>query len=726
MASYPQVELFAIDPAHQSASSAKSQSASILQSSTAKLITEPPLSDVRSPEPRKISKFFAVLFQLLALLWVGGIGYLLYVNFQQHILGASAWCTFTTCFPQIWAEDASIPRALLARFDHDTHNLLGGLQLAAKAAEIWFNLIAAWLVCLKTLQLAQSPEGLPIGYMLRHIEFANTLSLFDKLTWTTSSAHRRHGSRHRLLFYICLTGLLCVLCNLMGPAVAVLLVPSLQWIDTETTATQRLDTFYAGQPPRPEGHAVNDSLRSPNENWHDCMNVTYMPQGSYHCSGIWANSLDAWVEAVFARQGGITPVASSQNNISFTYNRTNIGLTESGQTDPNSNFHGRVFWVPSRQVLADLNEDLLLVQNMSLGVTPLNDSRLSSFAPYNATVSTVVHRIAPALGATFGLWLEVTDTASASPFYDIELDDDRMVRCYKNYESLSAEDCEEACEGSTSYTRCVELDLANRAAGFWIGERYMQIGQNYTSGLYTRVDHFASDRAAFLPNDTVPHSVIAAGFEQSCLDPLKHDVAHCNWDALFNMSTQNARLASRSRQVNTVHITWDSRMSDGFHRDPEILFIVAIDFAAYRGMANYALDTSRLSNPLMQLDFQPQISRNRHDGFDPQSIAINPNWTLAAWAADYSSADQNPVTQRPDTLDVTRAAPARLQRFFEMFYSGEYSDWNLKHGFTDWTESLFLVPIMQMLSIVELYSRRHSSDRYNAVEVETISRNQPS
>ncbi|PPJ59331.1 hypothetical protein CBER1_05784 [Cercospora berteroae] len=696
MASYPQVELFPIDPAYQSASSAKSQSASILQSSTAGLITEPPQYHVRPEEPRSISKFLAVLFQLLALLWVGGIGYLLYVNFKQHILGASAWCTFNTCFPQVWAKDLMIPRALLVKFDRDTHNLLGGLQLAAKLAEIWFCLIAAWLVYLKTVQLGQSAQGLPIGYMLRHIEFANTLSLFDRLMWTTSVARRHRKGQHRLLSYLCLTGLLCVLCNLMGPAVAVLLVPSLQWIDTQADVTAKFDSFYSGEPPKPDEFAMKDALQSRNGYWRDCGTLTYMRPGQYRCSGVWASSLDAWVEAVFAKQGGTTPVSSSQNNIYFTYNKTMVPATQFEQHDVKSTFYEEMFWTPSRQVLSALGDDLQYVKDMSTGAFPETESRLASNSSYNNTVSTVVHRIAPALGALVGSWYNVSNDSSSQPIYDIQLRDERTVRCYKNYTLLDAVGCGKECgNAASSYTRCIKLERDKRA-GFWIDQRYMaQIAQ---WGPYTRYEHFVSD-VVFLPMHTVPHSMVAVGFEQRCLDLITDDGSECNWDALFEMNNEDARLATRTRRVNTLHITWNSSILSTLNFKAVSVVTLAIDFVAFQGMADYALDTSWISNPLMQLDFQPEISPHKSkSGFQP--IEINPNWTLATWAAGYSQASiiSDDDIDKPIALDVSRAAPARLQRYFELpFLKINKTDLSL----SDWDEAVKIVPVMQMLSIID-------------------------
>lgn len=105
------------------------------------------------------------LIQLLTALWLVPIVALIYLNLTGQIIGASAWCFGGRCFVDAWNPKITIPQSNVARFNKNDHNLLGGLQLVAKALEIWFIAICAAFVYLVTMHLASKKEGLPIGYL---------------------------------------------------------------------------------------------------------------------------------------------------------------------------------------------------------------------------------------------------------------------------------------------------------------------------------------------------------------------------------------------------------------------------------------------------------------------------------------------------------------------------------------------------------------------------------
>jgi hypothetical protein len=55
---------------------------------------------------------------------------------------------------------------------------LGALQFVAKVLEVWFSIVAASLVYDLTMLLATQRKGVPIGYLLTHVEFGDILTLF--------------------------------------------------------------------------------------------------------------------------------------------------------------------------------------------------------------------------------------------------------------------------------------------------------------------------------------------------------------------------------------------------------------------------------------------------------------------------------------------------------------------------------------------------------------------
>lgn len=121
-----------------------------------------------------------ILFQLACFLWILPIAALLTLNFKKHIVGPSAWCPSEDCFVGWFNPVRSIPIENLRSFDRRDHNLLGALQFAAKALEIWFELIAVALVYLVTFLIAGKKDGLPIGFLTRPAEFSDLPGTFAK------------------------------------------------------------------------------------------------------------------------------------------------------------------------------------------------------------------------------------------------------------------------------------------------------------------------------------------------------------------------------------------------------------------------------------------------------------------------------------------------------------------------------------------------------------------
>lgn len=179
------------------------------------------------------------------------IAVLLYLNWKGYIIGAAAWCPRGQCYPRVFDRRSAIPQILMAEFDRENHNLLGALQLVAKALEVWFMLIASWLVYMITMFMAGTEYGLPIAYLTRPNEFSDAASLLDSLLWSTLPnpfRRTRRKVRLRIWAFILLTILLCAICNLMGPAVAVLVIPTLQWIKTADYSSGVFTSYNAYTP----------------------------------------------------------------------------------------------------------------------------------------------------------------------------------------------------------------------------------------------------------------------------------------------------------------------------------------------------------------------------------------------------------------------------------------------------------------------------------------------
>lgn len=143
----------------------------------------------------------------------------------MKIIGADARCPFGHCFV-----DAENDPDILAKYSMQSRNLLGILQILAKVLEVWFCVIAAWLVYLTTMILAGGQKGLPIAYMTRASEFTDLASFFDRSLWTSIPRHissttgkpTKRPAYNWLWLWVVLTCSLGVLCNLMGPGMVTL------------------------------------------------------------------------------------------------------------------------------------------------------------------------------------------------------------------------------------------------------------------------------------------------------------------------------------------------------------------------------------------------------------------------------------------------------------------------------------------------------------------------
>jgi hypothetical protein len=295
-----------------------------------------------------------LLIQTACFLWLLPIAAILVLNFKQQIIGASAWCPKRDCYVGWFNQISIIPLQNLQNFDRHNHNLLGALQLVAKALEIWFGLIVLSLVYLITFFIAGRHDGLPIGYLMRPSEFANLPGLFDPLLWrllpsvTRAKANTESRKyRPKIYLFVSITVFLCLLCNLMGPATAVLALPSLQWIDSPLVGNRMFGVMNSGSPPRSSA----DSLGPFKDTYCTEEDTTNL---SFSCATHpFASQLDSWIQSYIA-SGDYHKGIGMQEGVTFDFNAT-YSIPSSDVL--NLNYSDVTWWAPSRQVLSNLNHD---------------------------------------------------------------------------------------------------------------------------------------------------------------------------------------------------------------------------------------------------------------------------------------------------------------------------------------------------------------------------------
>ena len=225
---------------------------------------------------------WVITSQVPGLLWLVLITCLLYLNFTRYTVGTSVWCPRGCHVNQL--SDNAIQRT--RQLDQNDHNTLGVLQFVAKALEVLFVFVATSLVYNVATIFASRAGGLPIGYLMTHLKFTDLRSLIDPLLWTTPHTSARTIERKRkltfnLYFFAVFVAFMCILANLMGPAIAVLVLPTLQYKDTTNQFMQQFHQMGLSAPPTGAGAISNCSSAA-------------LAARSYSCtSNIYAASMDS-------------------------------------------------------------------------------------------------------------------------------------------------------------------------------------------------------------------------------------------------------------------------------------------------------------------------------------------------------------------------------------------------------------------------------------------------
>lgn len=551
-----------------------------------------------------------LLIQTASFLWLLPIAALLTLNFKNYVVGASAWCPDRDCYVGWFNPVRSVPLQNLRSFDKRDHNLLGALQFAAKALEIWFALIAAALVYLITFLIAGRRDGLPIGYLTRPSEFSNLPGLLDPLLWRTlPSISRSKGDagsasyRLRVYLFISFTILLCLICNLMGPATAVLALPSLQWVTTPLLGDLRFAALNSGIPP---------SLDSSGPFYETNCTAEDIANSNFSCTAApFASKLDSWIESYLA-SGDYSYGVGQQEGVTFSINQT---FTASSQNVLIQTYSDLTWWVPNRQLLSNLNYDYLMMAVVSAGIDAEDHAvteQLDTYTEYNRSVQMIIQRNGPTIGAIVQYHVDA-DRMSTSIS---TIDDSREVRCYRDYDLGASPLNPDTSVGN--YTKCVRKgegwSADNKEAAFSI--RGVQDYNTNDTAPDVDVMIFTSDKAAFFENNVLPSwlpsDCIASGTVPSSIN--------CDWDRLFAES--DANLSNRTQNVVTIEMTQLANI-DG----QQYNFTLTVDFVAFLNFTTYTLDPSPLSNPmtLVQTLDLPKTG---------ESIKVDPSWILAAWSVD--------------------------------------------------------------------------------------------
>lgn len=307
-----------------------------------------------------------IVIHAVCLSWLGPIILLLYLNFSQHIIGPSLWCTKGSC--TIYDDDGEYSVTKANTNDRRNHDVNGMLLFGAKTLEVWFTFVAGLLVYEVQKVLHESRDGLPKTYLLTHLEFSDLLYLFKISKWTlpirdTFRSSNRQRQVIKIYAFILLACLMTLLVNLMGPSTGVLILPSVQSLDQPHHASERFIQMESHEPP-----AFDSRPGLPGPGFVDC-NAEQLQNHLYSCAeyvrGSELDSMTSFVAAPMRTVVETTNVTSdmiylaeSQEDqvqflaFNFTYDKKN-----------NEGSYFNSFTVPIRQALRMVSADINRVFN---------------------------------------------------------------------------------------------------------------------------------------------------------------------------------------------------------------------------------------------------------------------------------------------------------------------------------------------------------------------------
>jgi hypothetical protein len=653
--------------------------------------------------------------QLACFLWVAPIVTLLTFNFMPYVVGASAWCPNGKCNPGLFAPSLSTTIENTRRFDEQDHNLLGALQIVAKLLEIWFTLIAAALVSKMTFWLARRNKGLPVGLLTNPSGFAdlpetlvepllrkartsasNPKAVLDTLRriWKAilsifNSDQRGSPNTRRwsIRIFVIITAILCMVCNLIGPAIAVLVLPTLRWVPTELVGDRTFESMGASERPQ-----IGDDDRYFSM-WTACMQDDFDNLTLSCATDQYASKLDSWIGSYVASDGYGNGL-SQEWSIKFRVNQTSSApelVIIQDQQNPTI-----TWWVPSRQLLSSLDDDLSTVKTISQG---LNDTTVdevfgqetprrlidtpNTYVGYNSSLRLILERKGPVLGAIVQIHKDFDGTAA----WTITIDDNRSVRCYRDYDLTYAPFYEErvAVTSYQTFTKCVRVGSGwselNEETGFTIAGEYDDTMNSTSPGVDFSI--FSSDKAQFFPNNTFP-----SWLPPDCLieGQVPSTTVYCDWEKLFQ-TDPGAYLYNRTQNVTTIEMSTTRALANS--PSDVSTSTITVDFVAFLNFTTYELDASLLTNPVALATTQnlPQSGT---------SIHVHPAWMLAAWTVDEGG-----------TLKPNRTATKEVLQTMHLFSD---PDPDLSPDAAD-VSYISLLPITQALSMIDYNTTAHNSTK---------------
>ena len=573
---------------------------------------------------------------ILCLLWIAPIVALLVLNFESYIIGASAWCPFGHCLQNA---GSNLPEGVSSQkeLDRRDHNLLGALQFVAKAIEVWFTFIATSLVFDVIMVLARSSQGIPLGYLFTHLEFSDLRSLGNPLLYTSakpSGQASKPAKMMRFRMFIALAVFLTILTNLMGPSIAALLIPALQYVTIFTQTQQQFQAVSSSQPPSGDdvfiGTCASEDLSA---SQYGCTAFVYAPN-----LDSMASFVDSSFQDVIEPQGVDLPVIQ-EAGVSFVFNIS--------QSDG-------ILWAPNRQVLRDISVDYFALANSIIGSNMTFDYDIGNTIPMpseqksalNRSLSTSIERDGPSLGLSpvgicgSGNLLEITDITSSA---------DQTVRCLNGYVALDDD------YNTYLYTKCFRANQGwnetNTLYQFSLDPAAGNLSDGPFSAGRTYITTYFSDKAVYFNQSTDFGSGMSACYNDSIANQGK-SAPSCDWDKIFSDEIEIPGFLQNSTRklLNTEYFPDPATTMNSSLR-------VWCDTVSVQNFTTYSLDAGvRNYETMVNLGNFPIGVENS------SPIVVDPSWLLAAWSVNPNS-----------SVSANRTIVSHMQRTLQSWQGTDYT-----------------------------------------------------
>lgn len=632
----------------------------------------------KSLQDRQRSWLRTIAIQTFFLLWIGPVVALLVLNFKGHVIGVSAWCPNGRCWADVFNNQSAVAESNVGRFTRESKDFNGLMQLVAKALELWFDAITGAMMYLAVMYVAGS-TNITLRLLTLPREYHDPITVLDRTFWN-SLAKTGRLLRSRLTCLVVLAIFLGILSNIMGPATALLAIPTLQWITTPTIGGTYFGYIHAPIAPLPTGFAFHDS---------GCSEAEFKSR-NYSCTaGKWGVALDAWSGSFMASYIETPPgnddahfITSQQGDVSLSFNATGRGSL------------GSMVWVQSRQAVDQLSTDRQRLVNVSRGATAgsmaISNPMFKHYTACNQSLDVQLNRLGPIMGTSPNYWIPLEGGS-----WKVNIDANRSLQCFSSYHLVAPPDV-----NNNNFTRCIQLGtgwpqwperVADRVSFTIAGTP----GANHSYGVPITAKVSNSNQIVLLPNGSLETLNGNDGLPNGCIYPsnfsslLTVDVdpaLGCDWAYLFNYTYNHfsySNLTSASNTIEFVQVINETEM------------VFAVDFVAFLSFTSYQLDPSPLNNPLrlVQTPYLTPSSLNflnesRWAGFHGVQLNIDPTWTFAAWSVDWVNG----------VVPSSRIVAQMMHDVFHILW------WNLTSETPELRAALDAatrVPVLQTLSLVD-------------------------